>query len=273
MEDKHIYTTSNWTKLKDKLNYLFKEIKETSKNLLPKKSKPTISQTITKKEDRIKIQQTSISQSVIKNRPPKPKFEKIRKTKEEIKHLRKLDQETSLKILSIGLSVLIILIFGLGIFLTYKNNLNKKANSRISTKGNFTQTTPSSNWKIYSNNQYQFSFKYPTYYQIQESNLGNGDFKVFLVTNPMEQTARGITVINNQTLPEVIEKIKTNQKQGEQIIEEKSIVIDNNNAKLFVTKTIKGPEKANIILIEKYNKIYRFDWLDNQILATFKFIE
>ncbi len=276
MEDKHIYSTSFLDKLKDRFNAFSKEIQNIVQDLIPKRI-PKKPPAVFVEEKPASIPQTPVTVQAIKTSYKKPKNEKAKKVKTNTIHYKKIADESIQKMLVIGLSTIIIAIFGLGIFLTYKDSLYPQPHQKTQNKQYRISTTPTpyvtTNWKTYSNNQYYFLFKYPPDYELQESNLGNGDFKVFLIMDPTEQTARGITVMKNKSLSETINEIKTNQYQGEQIIEEKSITVDNNEAKFFVVNTVKGPTKAQVVIVEKYNNVYRFDWLDSQILSTFKFIE
>ena len=130
-----------------------------------------------------------------------------------------------------------------------------------------------SNWKTYINNLYKFSFKYPSDdYQLSESNLRNGDFRIYLMRTPIEQTARGITIIKGKTISDIIEEMRSNP-HGEKFSKEGTVTIDGVKGKSVLIEAVKGPTKAEAFFIEKNGFVYRFDWLDSSIISTFKFLD
>lgn len=128
MEDKHIYSTSFLSKLQDKVVEFAKEIQSIVQSLVPKGKKkqvPTVSMEPLKKE----IPQTPVTTFVtdVKTEKPKIKISKEKKPKKvKVKkvHFRKFADEHLQRMLVISLIIAIVVIFGLGIYLTHKDSFN-----------------------------------------------------------------------------------------------------------------------------------------------------
>ncbi|MCL4387033.1 hypothetical protein M1307_01390 [Patescibacteria group bacterium] len=159
MEEKHIYSSSPWKKLQDKLVLVKQELQETIRALKPKSSKLKLP--VTNKEETPKKLESSSPEiiSYAKSNTEKPSPKKIKP-----KFSKKISEESDQKILVFILSTTIVVIIGLGIFLSYKN---PQPREKTSDKSPQTQTTPTPgedeavNWKTYADEVFGFSFKYP----------------------------------------------------------------------------------------------------------------
>jgi len=286
MEEKHIYTSSRWVKFID----TFKSYKKSLKEILPQFPKPKtkiVSEPV----------QPITSATLLTTRQPKPKL-KIQKPlpseKIKLKISKKISKETEVTILSYTLFSAIVVVIGLGIFLSYKSYLPGKSGSGKSPQ---TQITPTpvldvgeiANWKIYRNEKYGFEFEYPSDW-LTDSRILYA--LVFLNSDPGEydQTSFwvGIQPVSGFALTHIdcLIQVSTENIELQNIIAEKKIFKENtengdclaNPARTESSETVDITFKnreVEFVIEYKYPVSRRSDSQSvlDQILSTFKFTD
>lgn len=171
MEDKHIYSTSLWSKLQDRFSGFIKEVQNIIRSLKPKRKQT--SSTIFTETIQKEVPQTPITTAPQQNeRAEKPKVKKHKKERIKKFHYRKIADEFTQKILVAVLSTLIIAIFGMGVFLSYKDVLYPQRAQNTPNKPQGKSTSPTSDttasWNTYTNSVFKFEFKIPKDFSIYE---------------------------------------------------------------------------------------------------------
>lgn len=189
MEDKHIYSTSFWSKLQDRFNDFRNETKDIVQSLVPKRKKSK-TPTVPIEPIKTEIPQTPVTINVNeikteKTQTKKPKEEKSKKDRVKKFHYRKMADERVQKMLVISLSTLMIGVFGLGIFLTYKDSLFPQ-NQQTKSQKQITSIPKSTGiWKTYTNPVFKFELKIPENFTVYEGS----NYRLAIIENQQKEIA------------------------------------------------------------------------------------
>lgn len=179
MEDKHIYRGSRWQRFVDRFIALKKEF--VSLYTFESKKKRPISWPLVKPLKRNAVSLKNVlpqKQTLQKEKPKTPKVKKIRpKLPRKILPSLKIHNETTKKILSLGLFLSVVGVMGAGIYFSLvSKRTHERQTIMPSPKKDITipsqkSIDPTANWNTFKNDFYKFEFSYPNGWGLKENPL------------------------------------------------------------------------------------------------------